>query len=223
MLTLLVSTLISFHRITPHLKLLHLLKITQRIQYEILSITYKSLQFNKPPLLIYSPFTTNLFHSLVWSCNSPMLFPFLSAQNFWHIFPLSSSSSLKCSTKPFMLSFSDVIFSNSIYSRLSIFKQQHLPYSSSLSSYWIDPLHDASMIWSSLISMPFIHSTPYQSSSTHSSTRPARYNSMCFIIEFLLASWSTQNNLPHYHQIIQSESSLFISSCLPHFDEDKIE
>ena len=33
---------------TPHLKSLHWLKITQRIQYKILSLTYKSLQYNKP-------------------------------------------------------------------------------------------------------------------------------------------------------------------------------
>ena len=38
----------KFHRITPHLKSLHWLKITQRIQYKILSLTYKSLQYNKP-------------------------------------------------------------------------------------------------------------------------------------------------------------------------------
>ena len=38
----------KFHHITPHLKSLHWLKITQRIQYKILSLTYKSLQFNKP-------------------------------------------------------------------------------------------------------------------------------------------------------------------------------
>ena len=38
----------KFHHITPHLKSLHWLKITQRIQYNILSLTYKSLQYNKP-------------------------------------------------------------------------------------------------------------------------------------------------------------------------------
>ena len=38
----------KFHHITPHLKSLHSLKITQRIQYKILSLTYKSLQYNKP-------------------------------------------------------------------------------------------------------------------------------------------------------------------------------
>ena len=37
-----------FHHITSHLKSLHWLKITQRIQYKILSLTYKSLQYNKP-------------------------------------------------------------------------------------------------------------------------------------------------------------------------------
>ena len=38
----------KFHHITPHLKSLHWLKITQRTQYKILSLTYKSLQYNKP-------------------------------------------------------------------------------------------------------------------------------------------------------------------------------
>ena len=38
----------KFHHITPHLKSLHWLKITPRIQYKILSLTYKSLQYNKP-------------------------------------------------------------------------------------------------------------------------------------------------------------------------------
>ena len=34
----------KFHHITPHLKSLHWLKITQRIQYKILSLTHKSLR-----------------------------------------------------------------------------------------------------------------------------------------------------------------------------------
>ena len=38
----------KFHHITPHLKSLPWLKIEQRIQYKILSLTYKSLQHNKP-------------------------------------------------------------------------------------------------------------------------------------------------------------------------------
>ena len=38
----------KFHHITPHLKSLHWLKITQRIQYKIISLTYKSLQYNQP-------------------------------------------------------------------------------------------------------------------------------------------------------------------------------
>ena len=39
----------KFHHIIPHLKSLHWLKIEQRIQYKILSLTtYKSLQYNKP-------------------------------------------------------------------------------------------------------------------------------------------------------------------------------
>ena len=38
----------KFHHITPQLKSIHWLKITQRIQYKIISLTYKSLQFNQP-------------------------------------------------------------------------------------------------------------------------------------------------------------------------------
>ena len=38
----------KFHHITPHLKSLHWLKITERIQYKIISLTYKSLQYNQP-------------------------------------------------------------------------------------------------------------------------------------------------------------------------------
>ena len=38
----------KFHHITPHLKSLHWLKIEQHIQYKILLLTYKSLQYNKP-------------------------------------------------------------------------------------------------------------------------------------------------------------------------------
>ena len=35
------------YHITPHLKSLHWLKITQRIPYKIISLTYKSLQFKQ--------------------------------------------------------------------------------------------------------------------------------------------------------------------------------
>ena len=40
------------NHITPHLKSLHWLKITQRIQYKILSLTYKSLQFKQPSSIL---------------------------------------------------------------------------------------------------------------------------------------------------------------------------
>jgi hypothetical protein len=40
-----------FSHITPVLKSLHWLKIEQRIQYKLLSITYKTLQINKPTYL----------------------------------------------------------------------------------------------------------------------------------------------------------------------------
>ena len=38
----------KFHHITPILKSLHWLKINERIQYKVLSLTYKSLQTGKP-------------------------------------------------------------------------------------------------------------------------------------------------------------------------------
>ena len=65
----------KFHHITPHLKSLHWLKITQRIQYKILSLTYKSLQYNKPSsisdLLTIQP-TRSI--PLICSCHSPTPF-----------------------------------------------------------------------------------------------------------------------------------------------------
>ena len=65
----------KFHHITPHLKSLHWLKITQRIQYKILSLTYKSLQYNKPSsisdLLTIQPTRSN---PLICSCHSPTPF-----------------------------------------------------------------------------------------------------------------------------------------------------
>ena len=41
----------KFSHITPVLKSLHWLKIEQRIQYKVISITYKTLQSNKPAYL----------------------------------------------------------------------------------------------------------------------------------------------------------------------------
>ena len=41
----------KFHHITPVLKSLHWLKITERINYKVLSITYKCLLSNKPSYL----------------------------------------------------------------------------------------------------------------------------------------------------------------------------
>ena len=42
----------KYNHITPHLKSLHWLKITKRIQYKILSHTYKSLQFKQPSSIL---------------------------------------------------------------------------------------------------------------------------------------------------------------------------
>ena len=42
----------KYNHITPHLKSLHWLKITQRIQYKILSLTYTSLQFKQPSSIL---------------------------------------------------------------------------------------------------------------------------------------------------------------------------
>ena len=42
----------KYNHITPHLKSLPWLKITQRIQYKILSLTYKSLQFKQPSSIL---------------------------------------------------------------------------------------------------------------------------------------------------------------------------
>ena len=42
----------KYNHITPHLKSLYWLKTTQRIQYKILSLTYKSLQFKQPSSIL---------------------------------------------------------------------------------------------------------------------------------------------------------------------------
>ena len=42
----------KYNHITPHLKSLHWLKIIQRIQYKIISLTYKSLQFKQPSSIL---------------------------------------------------------------------------------------------------------------------------------------------------------------------------
>ena len=41
----------KYSRITPILKSLHWLKIKERIQYKILSLTYSTIQFNQPSYL----------------------------------------------------------------------------------------------------------------------------------------------------------------------------
>ena len=78
----------KFHHITPHLKSLHWLKITQRMQYKILShnsylqITSVKVQYNKPSsisdlLTIQVPI--NSFYPLICSCHSSTPFKFHSA------------------------------------------------------------------------------------------------------------------------------------------------
>ena len=59
----------KFHHITPILKSLHWLKINERIQYKVLSLTYKSLQTGKPcylrSLLSFTPNRSTRSSSLV--------------------------------------------------------------------------------------------------------------------------------------------------------------
>ena len=126
----------KFHHITPHLKSLHWLKIEQRIQYKILSLTYKSLQYNQTFLHFWSSHhTTNSFYPLICSCHSPTPFQSLQAQNFWQIFLLSSSCSLECSTTLSLLSLS---FFSSPFSALTVFSisqaAENSPFPSFLSS-----------------------------------------------------------------------------------------
>ena len=82
----------KFHHITPHLKSLHWLKITQRIlvQYKILSLTYKSLQYIKPSF-IYDLFTIQPTRSTRSSAVVILLRP-------------SNPSRLKISERIFLLS-----------------------------------------------------------------------------------------------------------------------
>ena len=46
-----ITSTSKYSHITPILKSLHWLKITERIQYKILSLTYSALQFNQPSYL----------------------------------------------------------------------------------------------------------------------------------------------------------------------------
>ena len=95
---------------------------THSLQYKILSLTYKSLQYNKPSsisdLLTIQPTRSTRSSAVVTLQRPPN--PSM-AQNFWQIFLLSSACTLECSTTPSSLSFS---FFSISFSSLTISSSQ---------------------------------------------------------------------------------------------------
>ena len=215
----------KFHHITPHLKSLHWLKIEQRIQYKILSLTYKSLQYNKPSsisdLLTIQPTRSTRSSA---SCHSPTPFQSLQAQNFWQIFLLSSSCSLECSTTLSSLSLS---FFSSPFSALhclllnftSSWKLtfSFIPILLSLSLYWTDPLE----LWSGLLMSFIVHFTSFILDPFICSTR---YDLMFSIvcrnkltwIHWIHVSFMMHFKSSSYHHIFHFTFSHFISSFVCH-------
>ena len=113
------------------------LKITQRIQYKILSLTYKSLQYNKPSsisdLLTIQP-TRSTHPSAVVTLQRPSNPSRLKISD--RSFYFQAPSTLACSTTPSSLSFS---FFSISFSSLTIFfsipqAAENSPFSSFLSS-----------------------------------------------------------------------------------------
>ena len=142
----------KYNHITPHLKSLHWLKITQRIQYKILSLTYKSLQFKQPSsildLLKIQPTHSTRSSAVV---TPPASFQSISAQNYWQILLPPSSCSLEFTTSPSACSFFNITYSNQL-SPLTVFLSipqttQNLPFPSILSS--LDYLLPGLTLWNS--------------------------------------------------------------------------
>ena len=83
----------KFHHITPILKSLHWLKINERIQYKVLSLTYKSLQTGYPSylrsLLSFTPHRSTRSSSLI-TLNRPSHTSRLKISNrsFYHSAPV---------------------------------------------------------------------------------------------------------------------------------------
>ena len=63
------------HHITPVLKSLHYLKISERIQFKVLSLTYDSLQYSQPTYLhqlftinpLYTQSSLSLPRTILWT------------------------------------------------------------------------------------------------------------------------------------------------------------
>ena len=131
-----VSKTPQFPHITPHLKSLHWLKIMQCIQYKILSLTYKSLQYNKPSsisdLLTIQP-TRSTRSSAVVTLQRPSNPSRLKISDRFFYF---QAPALWNATTPSSLSFS---FFSISFSSLAIFfsipqAAENSPFSSFLSS-----------------------------------------------------------------------------------------
>ena len=138
----------KFHHITPHLKSLPWLKITQRIQYKILSLTYKSLQYNKPSsisdLLTIQP-TRSTRSSAVVTLQRPSNPSrlkisdrsfYFQAPALWNALPHHLRSHSPSSQSHSLLSLSSSQFHKQLKTHL--FLHSYPPYLASL--YWTDPL-----------------------------------------------------------------------------------
>ena len=141
----------KFHHITPHLKSLHWLKITQNYatQYKILSLTYKyNSTTHLPPILIFSPYNqlvlpTHLQLSLSNALQTPLGSKFydryLSTFKLLHFGMLYHIIFALILILRYLFLFSHYLLLNSTSSRKLTFF--FIPILLSLASlYWTDPL-----------------------------------------------------------------------------------
>ena len=143
----------KFHHITPHLKSLHWLKITQRIQYKILSLTYKSLQYNKPSSisdLLTIQLTRSLRSSAVVTLQRPSNPSRLKVSD--RSFYFQAPALWNAPTKPSSLSFS---FFSISFSSLTIFFS--IPQAAENSTFFFIPilLSLSSLYWTDLLELWF--------------------------------------------------------------------
>jgi len=94
-----VSKTPKFAHISSVLKSLHWLKIEQRIQYEVASITYKVLQSEQPSYPQPSQCSIIPYYSLLCHHYSPTSFSWLTSQNNWQVFYPPCSCTLEFFTQ----------------------------------------------------------------------------------------------------------------------------
>ena len=213
----------KFHHITPHLKSLHWLKIEQRIQYKILSLTYKSLQYNKPSsisdLLTIQPTRSTRSSEVVTlqRPSNPSRFKisdrsfYFQAPALWNALPhhlRSHSHSSQAHSLLYLL----LNFTSNWKLTFSF-----IPILLSLSLYWTDPLE----LWSGLLMSFIIHFASFILDPFICSTR---YVLMFFIvcrnklewIHWIHVSFMMHFKSSSYHHICHFTFSHFISSFVCH-------